>query len=100
MKAPTYYEKRQVQWGRFKSNPHIEGCNVHIHLDKGDNWEIAQYIQKRETSKRGIPVPSFAYATEGVDYGAEDKLTVQSGVGRYKQMAQQIIENVCEGSFP
>ena len=73
---------------------------VHIHRDKGGNWEIAQYIQKRETSKRGIPVPSFAYATEGVDYGVEDKLTVQSRVGRYKKMAQQIIENVREGTFP
>ncbi len=73
---------------------------MHIYRDKGDNWEIAQYIQKRETFKRGIPVPSFAYATEGVDYGAEDKLTAQTRVGRYKQMAQQIIENVREGSFP
>ena len=31
VKAPIYYEKRQVQWGRFKSNPHIDGCNVYTH---------------------------------------------------------------------
>jgi hypothetical protein len=35
-----------------------------------------------------------------VVYGAEDKLTVQSRVGRYKQMAQQIIDNVRDGTFP
>jgi hypothetical protein len=35
-----------------------------------------------------------------VVYGVEDKLTVQSRVGRYKQMAQQIIDNVRDGTFP
>ena len=99
-----YPEGGQPKFSLSTSRPKTDAIRyaylVHIHKGRGDNWEIAQYIQKRETSKRGIPVPSFAYATEGVVYGAEDKLTVQSRVGRYKQMAQQIIDNVRDGTFP
>jgi hypothetical protein len=99
-----YPEGGQPKFSLSTSRPKTDAIRyaylVHIHRGRGDNWEIAQYIQKRETSKRGIPVPSFAYATEGVVYGAEDKLTVQSRVGRYKQMAQQIIDNVRDGTFP
>lgn len=39
-------------------------------------------------------------ATEGVTYSAEDKLVVQSRVGRYKKQAQELLLHVAEGVFP
>jgi hypothetical protein len=73
---------------------------VYTNRHRGDNWDIACWIQKREVSRRGIPVPSFAYATEGIQFSVEDKLIVQSRVGRYKRQAKAILSNVCSGVFP
>jgi hypothetical protein len=32
--------------------------------------------------------------------GREDKMIIQSRVGRYKKHANQILDNVCKGRFP
>lgn len=39
-------------------------------------------------------------AAKGVTYSAEDKLVVQSRVGRYRKQAQELVQHVAEGVFP
>lgn len=99
-----YPEGGQPRYALSTSRPKTDAIRyaylVYTNQHRGSNWEIAQWIQKRETSQRGIPVPSFGYATEGVTYSAEDKLVVQSRVGRYRKQAQELVQHVAEGVFP
>ena len=34
------------------------------------------------------------------EYGKEDKLVIQSRIGRYKTAAKKYLHNVCDGKFP
>jgi hypothetical protein len=72
---------------------------VYENRHKGSKWQIAKEIQRQELSKRN-GVPSFYYATDGVDYGKEDKMIIQSKVGLFHRNAEQILEHVCSGVFP
>ena len=69
---------------------------------RGSNWDIAKWIAKRETSKRGAGLTNytFHYALEDGSEGADTKLVIQSRVGRYKTAAKKYLSNVCVGQFP
>jgi hypothetical protein len=73
---------------------------VYTNRHRGSNWDIANWIQKFETSKRGVPVPSFAYASDGISSDPEGKMIVQSRVGRYMRQANVLLCNVKIGVFP
>ena len=84
--------------------PKAEGIRyallVYENLHRGSNWDIAVWIAKRETSKRGTLGDSFFYARGDVVSGSEDRIVIQSRVGRYKTAAKKYMQNVCEGQFP
>ena len=86
---------------------------------KGDTWEIAKYIGKREYSKRrerGKSDPSydpddwvFHYARKTIASDLrktdltkfrKEKRNIQSKVGRYMSAADKHLDNVCKGRFP
>ncbi len=77
---------------------------VYENRHRGSNWDIAKWIAKREVSKRGsgLTSSSLFYAREDMDgdYGREDKLVIQSRIGRYKTSANKYLDNVCNGIFP
>jgi hypothetical protein len=73
---------------------------VYENLHSGSNWDIAIAIAKREQTQRGVVGSSFFYAREDVESGKEDRMIIQSRVGRYKKAAKKHLENVCEGQFP
>ena len=75
---------------------------VYENKHRGSNWDIAKWIAKRETSKRGAGLTNytFHYALEDGSEGADTKLVIQSRVGRYKSAAKKYMANVCVGSFP
>ena len=72
---------------------------VYENRNAGSNWEIAVKVQKIEERRR-YGVQSFFYARDDVEEGREDKMIIQSRVGRYKRHANQILDNVCQGRFP
>jgi len=72
---------------------------VYENRDAGSNWDIAVKVQMIEERRR-YGVQSFFYARDDVEEGKEDKMIIQSRVGRYKRHANQILDNVCEGRFP
>ena len=77
---------------------------VYENKHRGSNWQIAKWIAKRENAKRGAGLTSSSlfYAREDMEgeYGAEDKLIIQSRIGRYKSSAKKYLSNVCVGQFP
>ena len=75
---------------------------VYENKHRGSNWDIAKWIAKRETSKRGAGLTNytFHYALEDGSEGADTKMVIQSRVGRYKTAAKKYLSNVCAGSFP
>ena len=73
---------------------------VYENLHRGSNWNIAIAIARREKTQRGVVGSSFFYAREDVEAGKEDRMIIQSRVGRYKKAATRHLENVCEGQFP
>ena len=77
---------------------------VYENRDVGSNWEIAKKIVKREIKKRGLGMTGNAvlyYADETPDkVSREDKMVVQSMIGRYKRQSKKIMDNVCKGTFP
>jgi hypothetical protein len=95
-KAPKY----AISTMRPKTDAIRYALLVHQNRHRGNNWEIAKWLQHQESTKRGIPIPSFAYASSGVTAGTEDKMIIQSRVGRYKSLSNRIIKNVCQGVFP
>ena len=78
---------------------------IYENQHRGSNWEIAVWVQKQEEKKR-YGVQSFFFADDTrnerghLEVGAEDKMIIQSRVGRYKQAANRYLNNVCEGQFP
>ena len=77
---------------------------VYENKHRGSNWEIAIWIAKREVQKRGsgLTSSSLFYAREDMkeDYSVEDKMIIQSRIGRYKKTAGKYLHNVCNGIFP
>ena len=97
---------------------------VYENKHRGSNWEIATWIAKREIQKRGwgLTSSSLFYAREDVykptkpnserydkdgrfikDISViddEEKMYVQSKIGRYKKAAGKYLDNVCNGIFP
>ena len=75
---------------------------VYENKHRGSNWDIAKWIAKRETSKRGAGLTNytFHYALEDGSEGADTKLVIQSRIGRYKTAAKKYLSNVCVGQFP
>ena len=77
---------------------------VYENKHRGSNWDIAKWIAKREVAKRGsgLTSSSLFYAREDMkgEYGKEDKLVIQSRIGRYKTAAKKYLDNVCDGQFP
>ena len=73
---------------------------VYENLHRGSNWDIAIAIAKREQTQRGVVGSSFFYAREDVESGREDRMIIQSRVGRYKKAAKKHLANVCDGQFP
>ena len=78
---------------------------IYENMHRGSNWEIAVWVQKQEERKR-YGVQSFFFADDTsnerghLEVGAEDKMIIQSRVGRYKQAANRYLKGVCEGKFP
>ena len=76
---------------------------VYENKDVGSNWEIAVKIVKRENKKRGLGMTGNShlfFADEPDKIGAEDKMIIQSRIGRYKQQGKKILTNVSVGVFP
>ena len=94
---------------RPKENGLRYSLMVYENRDKGDLWEIAKHIAKREGRKRklGLTSLAFEYAThkyrkqkQNAEESSYRKRYTQSKVGRYKRKAETILDNVCEGRFP
>jgi hypothetical protein len=85
------------------TKPKVDGYRtallVYENREFGSNWEIAKRIQRIEERRR-YGVQSFFYAYDDVEEGKEDKMIIQSRVGRYKKLANRILDSVCEGRFP
>ena len=75
---------------------------VYGNLHRGSNWDVAKWIAKSETSKRGAgrTDKTFYYALEDESDRQDTKLVIQSRVGRYKKAAKKHLENVCWDQFP
>jgi hypothetical protein len=71
---------------------------VYENLHRGSNWEIGEYLAKKERSGRGFINSSFKETEDLKDYN--DKSYVQSKVGRYKKAAHKYLTNVSNGQFP
>ena len=86
---------------------------------KGDTWEIAKWIAKREYPKRKAKAKKDpSYKTDDWVFNTARKViarelrktdpaefrkqrrTIQSRVGRYMRAAETHLDNVCEGRFP
>ena len=72
---------------------------VYENLHRGSNWEIAIWLQKKESQKR-YGVQSLFFASENVVSGSTDRQEIQSKIGRYKRAADKYLDNVCVGKFP
>jgi len=98
------------------TKPKVDGYRtamlVHENRDFGSNWEIAVKVQKIE-ERKGLSIQTFYHASSdshlGTDRTIADetgknsndlKLKIQSRVGRYKKLANRILDNVCDGRFP
>ena len=82
---------------------------VYENRDKGDLWEIAKYIAKREWRHRklGLTSRAFDYASptelkqkQNAEERSYRKRYTQSKVGRYRRQAEKHLDNVCVGRFP
>jgi hypothetical protein len=81
---------------------------VYENRDKGDMWEIAKHIAKREWRHRklGLTSRAFDYASpqqlkqkQDAEERSYRKRYTQSKVARYKKNADTILDNVCKGQF-
>ena len=76
---------------------------VYENRHRGSNWEIAKWISKREVSKRGAGLTSSSlfYSREDMEgeYSVEDKMIIQSRIGRYKNSTDRYLNSVCNGMF-
>ena len=82
---------------------------VYENRDKGDLWEIAKHIAKREWRERklGLTSKAFEWASprelsqkQDAEERSDRKRYTQSKVGRYKRSAEMHLDNVCKGIFP
>lgn len=74
---------------------------VYGNLHRGSNWDVAKWIAKSETSKRGAGLTdkTFYYALEDGSDGQDTKLVIQSRVGRYKS-SEKTFGKCLLGSVP
>ena len=103
----------------LKYQPLRDGQVNEVDGVKGDKWEIAKRIAKKEQPKRnarGREDPSFHpgdwvfhYARQAIARELrktdraefrKQKRTLQSRVGRYMRAAEKHLDNVSEGRFP
>jgi hypothetical protein len=101
--------KFALSTNRPKENGLRYALLVYENRDKGDLWEIATHIAKREWRQRKLGLTSSAFDYASPQYlkqkqTAEErscrKKYTQSKVGRHKKQAEKHLGYVCEGKFP
>ena len=101
--------KFPLSTNRPKENGLRYALLVYERRDKGDLWEIAKDIAKREWRERklGLTSNAFDYASpqslsqkQDAEERSYRKRYTQSKVGRYKRNAEKHLDNVCKGIFP
>lgn len=80
---------------------------VYENNHRGSNWDIAQYLAKKERSGRGYFLDAFKEESDLISstgkkdhHSAYMKKTAQREVGRYNRMSKRILTNVSVGIFP
>ena len=65
-------------------------------------YQPVMLIEILKKNGSGLTSSSLFYAREDMkeDYSVEDKMIIQSRIGRYKKAAGKYLDNICNGIFP
>jgi hypothetical protein len=99
--------KFQLSTKQIKTDSIRYALLVFENRHRGSNWDIVQYLAKKERSGRGYYQDGFKEEKDLTQWGFQEDQEAgnkrrDSGrkVGRYKQQARRILNNVSNGQFP